>query len=791
LNGTVTVQFSTLAANTVAAGVSNGGTAGAALGGALYSLGFNLQNQAASLSIDDSILSNSNSALGTASTVADLVVDAPANVAAGAGGGANVATSTVNYLDQNLIETVAVVNNATVTGGATPLTSDPGLGALTLNGMGLTATLAIGPTSAALDAGVCEPTFTTVDQIGTTRPQGSSCDLGAYELSQQAVTINTNPTGLAFAVSGDAGCDPGSSYAGGAALPWPAGLQCTVTAGSPQTLANTQYQFTGWADGNTTNPRVFTTNGVAASYTANFVQVVGVPDLVDDTASAAESALVAAGLTVGTITMQPSSVYPAGTVISDSAGTTTELPLGTTVNLVVSSGPTEPVSIDLTSVMTLYAFSDVGFKPIDGGLDGFSDAYTALESGNAGAVLDWSGATFSLLGAGVPSAVANTTIAVPQQSYSALEILATGVNGGARQQKLIVNYTDNSFDTFVQSFSDWKHPASYVGEAIAASAPNRVISTGKTQAGVTNIYGYAFMLNGAKTVESLTLPKTADVALLALDLTPAPPVLATTAAPTFSPQPGTYGTATPVTLASTTPGAVIYYTTNGTPPTTSSTLYTGPIDVAITTTLNAIAISQGELTSAVATGAYTITTTAATPVNLAAAYGLYAIAVEGAAALDGGIDGHGDGYAGNLTGTDLTWAGSPYLLGQIGTPSAVADATIGLPPGNYTAISLVGTAVNGSQVQSARVSTTFTVNYQDGSSAKFVQSMSDWHAPQSYAGEQIALEMHYKVTSRGTLEPGKYYLYGYAFPLDPTRVAVSLTLPANRDIVVLAVDIMP
>jgi hypothetical protein len=516
-----------------------------------------------------------------------------------------------------------------------------------------------------------------------------------------------------------------------------------------------------------------------------------VPNVVGDTQTAAASALNVAGLMLGSVTPQASATVPSGEVISETPAATTSVNAGSAVNLVVSSGPTEPQSVDLTSVMTLYAFSDIGTKPIAGGLDGFSDAYTALESGNAGAVVDWSGASFSLLGAGVPSAVANTTITLPQNSYSALELLATGINGGARQQKLIVNYTDNSFDTFVQSFSDWKHPESYGGEAIAASAPNRVISTGKTQAGVTNIYGYAFMLNGAKTVESLTLPKSADVALLALDLTPAPPVLATTAAPTFSPQPGTYGTATPVTLASTTPGAVIYYTTNGTPPTTSSTLYTGPIDVAITTTLNAIAISQGELTSTVATGAYTITTTAATPVSLAADYGLYAIAVEGAGALEGGIDTHGDAYAGNLTGTALTWAGNPYTLGQIGTPSAVSSTTIALPPGNYTAISFLGTAVNGSQVQSARVSTTFTVNYQDGTSKTFVQSMSDWHAPESYAGEQIALTMPYKVTSSGVLEPGKYYLYGYAFTLNPVKVAVSLTLPENRDIVVLAVDVMP
>jgi len=49
------------------------------------------------------------------------------------------------------------------------------------------------------------------------------------------------------------------------------------------------------------------------------------------------------------------------------------------------------------------------------------------------------------------------------------------------------------------------------------------------------------------------------------------------ATPTFSPAPGAYGLAQSVTLADTTPGAVIYYTTNGTAPTIQSAVYTGPI----------------------------------------------------------------------------------------------------------------------------------------------------------------------------------------------------------------------
>lgn len=78
------------------------------------------------------------------------------------------------------------------------------------------------------------------------------------------------------------------------------------------------------------------------------------------------------------------------------------------------------------------------------------------------------------------------------------------------------------------------------------------------------------------------------------------------AAPAFSPAAGSYSAAQTVTLTDTTPGAIIYYTINGSAPTTGSLKYKAPFKVAKSETVEAIAVASGYRTSAVASAAYTI-----------------------------------------------------------------------------------------------------------------------------------------------------------------------------------------
>ena len=83
--------------------------------------------------------------------------------------------------------------------------------------------------------------------------------------------------------------------------------------------------------------------------------------------------------------------------------------------------------------------------------------------------------------------------------------------------------------------------------------------------------------------------------------------------PVISPSGQSFSKSIQVTIADSTPGAKIYYTTDGSTPTTTSALYTGTLTVTSTETISAIASATGFLQSQIARQSYTLQTQALSP----------------------------------------------------------------------------------------------------------------------------------------------------------------------------------
>ncbi len=151
-----------------------------------------------------------------------------------------------------------------------------------------------------------------------------------------------------------------------------------------------------------------------------------------------------------------------------------------------------------------------------------------------------------------------------------------------------------------------------------------------------------------------------------------------------------------------------------------------------------------------------------------------------------GLDLSGNAYSANLLGSSTAFQGLSFDLGPPGAPDVVSNTTVILPAGRFSALVVLGTAVNGNQA-----SQPFKVTYSDGTSATFTQSLSDWRTPQQYTGETTAVATAYRDQSNGTKESRTYNLYGYSFALNPAKTVSSITLPNDRNVVVLAMTLKP
>ena len=128
-----------------------------------------------------------------------------------------------------------------------------------------------------------------------------------------------------------------------------------------------------------------------------------------------------------------------------------------------------------------------------------------------GATQEWDGVLFRLGPANAPDVVTGETVTLPIGKFSALKILATGVEGSQKSQTFTVAYTDGTSSTFTQSLSDWYSPGSFGGESMALTVPYRLAGDGETDDGTFHIFGYSFDLDGSRVVRSVALPRNRKV----------------------------------------------------------------------------------------------------------------------------------------------------------------------------------------------------------------------------------------------------------------------------------------
>jgi hypothetical protein len=182
-----------------------------------------------------------------------------------------------------------------------------------------------------------------------------------------------------------------------------------------------------------------------------------------------------------------------------------------------------------------------------------------------------------------------------------------------------------------------------------------------------------------------------------------------------------------------------------------------------------------------------------TPVDLSAAYNVYAFYADSAASTitaTNSLDGVGYAFSANVLGAGLDFNGAQFTFGPANQLNAVygTGTPISLPTGAYTTLRLLATGIEGNQA-----SKTVTVTYSDSTTAQFTQSFSDWcsalnsgcNSTGNNSGESVAVAMPYR-DSAGGPDNRVFYLYGYSFPLNINKTVQSVTFPNTRDVVVLA-----
>lgn len=436
------------------------------------------------------------------------------------------------------------------------------------------------------------PQTISVENAGNTTLTGASPIFTAVSSSQ-----------FTLAAASTNGCTSGQSLS--------AGLACFLTANFTPGAALTPGLYSATSAVQTTN--AFNTNSAAISLVGSIGGTT--PQTITFTKPASPVAFGVSPITLvatggasgnpvvfsvisgpGAVSGTTLTVTGAGTIViaANQAGNATYAAATQVTQSVVVTPASQTITFTAPASPVTFGVSPITLSAT-GGASG-NPVVFSVQSG-PGSI---SGNTLTVTGAG-------TIVIAADQAASANYTAAPSVT-----QSVVVNQASQAI-TFAPA-----SPVTYSKTAITLTA---------TGGGSGNAVTFS-IVSGPGTISgsSLTLTGAGTIVIAAnqagnTNYTAAPQVTASivvnpagvAATPTFSPAAGTYTTSQSVTLAATTPGSVIYYTTDGTTPTTSSKVYSGAITVApaagtysLNETVNAIAVAPGYTTSATGTAAYVI-----------------------------------------------------------------------------------------------------------------------------------------------------------------------------------------
>jgi len=233
---------------------------------------------------------------------------------------------------------------------------------------------------------------------------------------------------------------------------------------------------------------------------------------------------------------------------------------------------------------------------------GFNSPYgIANDGGGHLYIADSGGATVS----GPAPAIYKVDIADPPT----LSFASTpeGASSGDPQSVTILNQGTSALTISAITYPKDFSPGTSISTVCTTSTP---LSPGQSCV-VPILFTPVTPLNGKTTLvltESVgittnTLNATATAQAIAVTGTETSPLTAT---PVIMPPAGNYNAVQSVTITDATPGSAIYYTTDGSQPTQSSTPYTGAISVSQSETISAIAVANGYASSVVGSALYNI-----------------------------------------------------------------------------------------------------------------------------------------------------------------------------------------